>query len=474
MGTPKRISSTADIQRSIITPNELNMHQRKHSQGVTNLTKKSSMSLDESSDTQKKIVSKDVTVGEDVVVESKNMIFGNKDQAEVRLEKKLSETAKPGQTISSSNSLFAPKKLTDDMTNKDSDKSENTEPAKPEKASMSIFGQGKQTIDMIKASRSANNNSPSFGESNNQDKESENSKPDNKISLFKTKSDAIPEAKNEDEGESESKDDKTPKDANLFISPNKDRKPKITPKEDTGSIFLKKVSDAKKPINLFGGPSTEKPAEKPKVSLFGSADSSEPKKRIFGTPKAGPSIFGTQNDAVASTPRVGAKATTVDDDDVGMGGVTPPKRSPNVTPVQSSNPGYTFKRTESTTGMHSQGSGESKPSGSIFGGSTQSPFGSGPAKTSIFGSQSSTSAANASNTGAAQKSLFTMGSNPKSSGKVSLFGNVSGGKPASLFASAPSQGQPEVNKPNSWNEKPFGSKPKQKKDDDDGLFSGFK
>ena len=473
MGTPKRISSTADLQKPIIAPSELSMHQRQSSKTGLNLTKNDSVISEISNKDIKKPVSTDVEVGASVFVEPKNMIFSNSNSGEKKLEKQPSETMKPSQTIKDSNSLFAPKKLTDDMTNKDSDKNESSDTPKTEKPKVSLFGQTAKPFGLMKQpSKTGTEESPSFLGSN-KDKEPESSTTEKKTSIFKTSTTTIPEEKNEDKKE----DAKKP--ASLFGTTKKpeaaEKKPSSTENPFTQSVS----SDMKKPVNLFAAPapaaaSQETKSKPAKVSIFGAKDASAPQTSLFGTPKpaTGAGIF--KDKPKSDIPPMPAAASTGQDEDVGMGGVTPPAVSPNLTPVQSTNTAnYQYKRAESATGMPGQGSGESKPSGGIFNKPvTGSIFKPGGTSTSLFNQESAGEGKNPLKN--APASLFSMGATngkpARSSGSSSLFSNAPA-KPMSLFASAPSQGQPNSTKQTGWSTDPFGGKPKNKNNDDDGLFN---
>lgn len=209
--------------------------------------------------------------------------------------------------------------------------------------------------------------------------------------------------------------------------------------------FLSQVQTP--PINLFGSESKSLPpletnSEKSVVSQ------SAPKLFI---PLSG-SLFNKppQQQTPVKFPSSFKQANNNDQEDVGMGGVTPPNQSPIATSAPKS---FLFNKDPSQIALPIQGSGGSKvPSatpqatGSIFGKSSSHPV-----TTSMPGS------------------IFSMGKSSNEASK-SIFGqNSNTSQSGSLFMSAPSQGQPEANKKSAWSTSPFSLPAKQKAND--GLFS---
>ena len=487
LGTPKRRCSTTQIQKQIIMPNE-----------ITEITQVSKIEA-------KKIPNESVadTEPKSVITVTKKDEEGDK----VAITKKTLFTSAPAPSSSlfgagankmSTGSIFNKPKETQGSAQSQKEEKKEEKPAeKDDKPKIkSIFGANQSTIEELARSRGSNNSSPSFGESKNTSKEddsttSEKSQPVKKTtSLFTPKEAVIPEAPNEDEPASQEEKPKPAAKVSLFGAggfgakkPEEKPASQEQPESKAANPFLMGASgEQQRPKNLFGQ-GTGSSQDKPKTSLFGNVapakggifgnkgnsntpdsvviEINNPKRNLFGSPNVSIALSHQsivskcfediakpfQGSVAAKPPALAPQGNNneMDNDDVGMGGTTPPTQSPIQQPAQ---PAKVFFN------QGSSGSG----GGSIFGnqgsGASLSSGGSGG---SIF--------AKASMPSTGTTTAFSMG---KSTTKP-LFGATSG----SIFASGPSQGQPEPSKP-SWSSNPFGSKNKRNKDDDDGLFSDTK
>jgi hypothetical protein len=391
----------------------------------------------------------------------------------------------------------------------DTGKTEKEEPEKPKIPS--IFGKSQSAIDELKKNRASNNSSPAFGESRNDTiDDTHEEKPQEKpSSIFVPKSSTIVEKPNEEE-------ESNPVDANqdyakkigLFSSKTDDKIPQtsLLKREVSKPIFAMQkrensipnlgsktaaspflTSPKKLPTNLFGSKDKkeEKPADvKPKTLLFDPKPVTQT--TLFGQPKIStgntfyfmaspnsrsenfssfdsPVTFGSvssQNSNSISTvspfgAQSGSNLQAGDDDDVGMGGVTPPTQSPIQQPSKVS---QKFEVVQDT-----------KPAGGpIFGSqsSVLAPFGiqgSGASMTSmrtggIFGNPIQQTP------NPTDKGIFSLGmSRPPTSGQIFNQG----------IGSGPNQGQPNLGKTNTWSVDPFPNKSRNKRgknQDDDGLF----
>jgi hypothetical protein len=132
----------------------------------------------------------------------------------------------------------------------------------------------------------------------------------------------------------------------------------------------------------------------------------------------------------------------IDTEDVGMGNVTPPNQSPIQPSIRANM--FPFNNAQKT--------------GGIFGhqGTSGASLTSNQPKTNLFGSVSPTPAGQ----------MFNMGAKSETKSVFPGAGATGG----SMFASGPSQGQPESQKI-SWSNDPFGGKKRNSKKEDDGLFS---
>lgn len=397
----------------------------------------------------------------------------------------------------------------------DTGKPEKEESEKPKIPS--IFGKSQSAIDELKKNRASNNSSPAFGESRNDTiDETHEEKPQEKSSsLFEPKSSTIIEKPNEEEESNTVEVKNEPeKKSSLFSKIDKAQEMSAPKREVSNPVFAmqhrevsiptlsKKPNDnpflsvaKKNPTNLFANneKKEEKPTEeKPKISLFGSKPPSQT--LIFGQSKVAtgntsyfkisnflqaenvishgsPITFGsvssqtseTNNNCTAapatSVPPFGAQSGSNlqegDDDDVGMGGVTPPTQSPI---QQPSKVDQNFRIGQDT-----------KPSGgAIFGGKSSI--------TTPFGAQGSGASIGGVRPGGIFGNVSQPVSNP-STGGLFNFGMSKGPTRGPIFnqgiGSGPSQGQPELSKTSSWAKDPFPhklGKKKEKNQDDDGLF----
>lgn len=485
LGTPKRRCSTTQIQKQIIMPNE-----------ITEVTQVSSIEA-------KKIPNEGVADNspKSIITVTKK----DEEDEKVKIIKKTLVTSAPtsslfgpGANKISTGSIFnKPKETQGSAQSQKEEKKEEKNAEKDDKPKIkSIFGANQSTIEELASSRGSNNSSPSFGETKNTSKEDEStttekSQPAKKItSLFTPKVAVIPEAPNEDEPTNQEEKPKAAAKASLFGAGGLgSKKPdvKLTPQEQPESksanpFLIGASGEQQRPKNLFdqGAGSSQ---DKPKTTLFGSAATikggifgtkgnsnapnsvkiaiNNPRKNIFGSLKVNtelvlpgiiPKTFGNiaapfQGSISTKPPVIASQGSNneIEVDDVGMGGVTPPTQSPLHQPAENTKVFFNQGSSGSGGGLifGNQGSGASLSSGGIGG--------------SIFNKPPVSSTA--------QTSTFSFG---KTTTKLP-FGSSTG----SIFASGPSQGQPEPNKP-SWSSNPFGNKNKKSKQDDDGLFSDSK
>jgi hypothetical protein len=338
--------------------------------------------------------------------------------------------------------LFETKK-TNDGQNKAEDKTE-----KPKLKS--IFGPSQNIIEELKQWRSSNNSSPSFGESKNVADDKASNKPaQSKItsSIFAQKPQVIVESPNEEE---QANQEDLNKSKNI-IGTLPVKVPEVFPTSFTKLQPAKPVESnpflnqgTKSPLNLFSKEtkqvsSVKASSEKPV--------SSEPAMMLFGYKPE--SSFNKPTQQVQSKPANLFGASNNDQEDVGMGGTTPPNQSPIATSAPKA---FIFNKDQPKSVFSLQGSsGSSKPS------ATPSATG------SIFGKSSSNPVVPSQPT-----SIFSMGKSSNEASK-SIFGqNQNTSQSGSLFMSAPSQGQPDANKTLSWNVNPF---PTAKVKTNDNLFS---
>lgn len=338
-----------------------------------------------------------------------------------------------------------------------------------------LFGYNQSSTEQIKQSKSIDHNSPAFGESKSA------AKPEGINSLFKPKNDPIPESDKENESEDKNiEENPKPKPVNLFGRDKSKVASEPATLNPTAKIspFTQKDATEAKPLNLFAKEKRDSQPVPTKVLFSGALATKDPEQKvnIFSAKKTPGGIFGAKTQSTSlsqpaqSTSELEKKEPSgEEDEDVGMGGVTPPKANP----IQKQNPiaaNYQMQRNQVTAPMHSQGSGESKSSG-IFGvsgasGTTSSGiFSEKPKTSSIFGSTTEPKTAGSAPV------KFTMGLPTQQISQSAIFGGIPKTS-RGLFATEPNQGQPELNKTSSWSQNPFGNKlGKKKEKDDDGLFS---
>lgn len=533
IGTPKRSQSTVDLSKQVIKPN-------KEVEVIANPVllepvKTNTFGKKENPEEPINILA-DMKKNERT--KSKVTPFGIKDDKIESSKKSLfAAEKKDGDSKSVSKPLFAanPKFGEDSMLVKP--KSETEE---KEKKSLSIFGGSQDSVKELKESKKSNQSSPAFGEkktatgSGNEEKSEKEQKP----SLFAPKVTPIKETTEENQSNKEEKPlDSKPK-TTLFsttVKPISEEKKEQTPdsqaatskimsQASTNPFLTVKSGGAK---NLFAGKGN-KEAEKPKVSLFSAPGQSQGDKApsLFSTKTTQPNLFKTESKAMAGMAKVPSaniikEGSNADTEDVGMGGVTPPTRSPARQPENMpAQPKSIFGTVKvgggNPTGMFgNQGSGMSRnqpifpfssnpftspsPVNSRFASSReQHPFKSknnmfqlgqnaGSSNTGAFGQNKSTGQthslfSNQGNSGASKTTstslfnqdqkatnVFSMG--VSNSSKGGMFGKPAG----NTFGNPPSQGQPNMSRGGGgWNSDPFKNnqnKNSGKNRKDDGLFS---
>lgn len=461
MGTPKRTENVTQLQKQIIVQNE-NVEESDFLKSVSKPEERSTSIpiLKKKDSDQNKIESAKKTL---FVSEKKpaTSLFGN-------VERSVSTPL-----------LSKPKESSEEV------KEEKTEEKKEKPVIKHLFGPSKEVIDELRKSRQSNNSSPSFGETKNSQNassdEGASSNVKKPISLFAPKASIIKESP-EEEDQASQEDNQIPSNKLTVLSPavNEPKNPEEkleTPKKTdikAANPFLS--NDPSKAKNLFSS-GTAKPAN----------TSSEPIKMVslFGNPPAQGGLFGNKgnympqhpcgpnismppllrshsfgsdslntntsftNSSFIAKPVPNANikvSSNIEVEDVGMGGTTPPNQSPIQQPIAGEKM-FPFSTTQ-------------RVGGGIFGhqGTSGASYSTQP-KTSLFGNAST----------AASGPIFNIGA--KSDSK-SLFSGT-GATGGSMFASGPSQGQPEPPK-TTWTNDPFGGKKKNNKKEDDGLFSDLK
>jgi len=197
--------------------------------------------------------------------------------------------------------------------------------------------------------------------------------------------------------------------------------------------------------SLFGKPLTSAPTttgtplQATNLNCLGNTQGS-----LFGKPNGSSTTNSTSTLFAQTSQRDLPNPGLMDSDDVGMGGVTPPNRSP-VQPRIDSKLGYNQSAAPTNPIFGNQGSG-----GSVTQSQSSSLFGNAPS----MGNTASS---------------FSLGTNKPNNG--SLFPTT-----PTPFASAPSQGQPEPTTRAAWTSNPFGDSSnkrmkKKNESEDDGLFS---
>ena len=454
-GAMKRINSKVDNQKqNIIISNQMpmksyskvdthkeNVDQDMDSQSMATISKKSEIkttSIFNSTKPQIERNKSENTENKDQTKENTEIINDKIESNTVNKEVSIPIKEKESELAGSSDNI-----------NKNEEKSE-----KPKLKS--IFGPSQNIIEELKQCRSSNNSSPSFGESKNLSEDKiANKLIQNKpiTSIFSQKPAIIEESPNEEDQALQEETNKNQKPIEKLPT----KVPEVTPAPFTRIPQAKPVASnpflnqgAKPPLNLFS--QEDKPLAPLNVKIDKPTESL-PVSRIFNVGSSD-SILGKQTqqkveELPSSTSLIQANN---DQEDVGMGGVTPPNQSPIATSASKS---FIFSKQPTQTTYPMQGSGGSKTT-------SATPS----AATSIFGGQGIKGiTAPTSKPG----SIFSMGKSNNPPTKA-LFGqSSSSSQSGSLFASAPSQGQPEINKKNSWNTNPFSSTKKDKIND--GLFS---
>jgi hypothetical protein len=459
MGTPKRGENVIQLQKQIITSNEnvdvseCDFKPEERTKSIPPIQKKNT--------DQNKIES----AKKMLFISEKKPIFGLFGNVEKAV----------------SNPVSLQPKASNDETKEDS-----TEEKKEKPVIKHLFGPSKDVIDELRKSRQSNNSSPSFGEKNSQNTSSDDqSSSDVKkpVSLFAPKTSIIKESP-EEEDQASQEDGQIASNTKLTVLSAGDSDPK-NPEDKTGDkqetpkkIDLKAnnpflSNDPLKAKNLFSSGLNKSSTSGPEktVSLFnnksvtsqGGLFGSQGKQIAPDSPASNistpPPLF--RNSSFGASPVFGnqrynyssflAKPVPtkninvpgdIDTEDVGMGNVTPPNQSPIQPSIRANM--FPFNNTQKT--------------GSIFGhqGTSGASLTSNQPKTNLFGSVPSTSAG----------PMFNMGAKSESKPLFSGAGATGG----SMFASGPSQGQPESQKL-SWSNDPFGGKKRNSKKEDDGLFS---
>ena len=469
-GTPKIMSSSMELQRPIIVPNELNRQTSQSNILSDKIDKKSSsnMSLDQSVDDKSKSDKQSPFIPRNEFKENKD--FSLKKTPSKEQTSSLLNIERKSSDIMKSESLFMKRKILvdeargkDDKQNLEKDEEADSSTKKTDSGNF----QNTTTASLLK---------PSDDKSNSQIKpvvekaEKSDDVQSKKINLFGQKHAENSQDKKDEKPESSLFGDKKSKPTNLFGQ----NKPIDTLK--TKSVFTE-IDKSKSPLNLFSKKSDSQGDSKPQSSLFKNTSMSQiPEKKLF-QPGSGRSVFGSKPQIVANSQdsqiaQNNSQSPIMQDEDVGMGNVTPPKLSQNrdqePTGITSR---YKFNRSETNPVEHSQGSGESKPN-SIFGQKKSTLFQDPPKTGSIFQTQGSNKLG-ASNT-IGQGPIFSMGTSTNKTGKISLTGASSIPKSQGLFSKGPSQGQPDFTKRTAWTTSPFGGGQSQDADEDDGLFSSRK
>jgi hypothetical protein len=460
MGTPKRTENITQLQKQIITPNE-NVKESDIMKSVPTPEEHSnSIPAFKKMDSDKnKIESAKKTL---FVSEKKptSSLFGN-------VERSVSTPP-----------FSKPKEAVEEV------KEDSTDEKKEKPVIKHLFGPSKEIIDELRKSRQSNNSSPSFGETKNSQTASSDEKSASTvkkpISLFAPKASIIKESPEEEEQASH---EDNPVSSNkltvLSSGTNESKSPEEkleTPKKTdikASNPFLS--NDPSKAKNLFSSGISKSANSEPvkMVSLFNKTP--EAQVGLFGIKgnhmtqePRGPNIsmpplFRSHSFGIDSSfnntsciyssfiakpvPNANIKVSSnIDLEDVGMGGVTPPNQSPIQQPIEGGKM-FPFGTTQ-------------RIGNSLFGhqGTSGASYSIQP-KTSLFGNASSTPSG----------PMFNIGT--KSDTKPLFSGTGATG--GSMFASGPSQGQPEPAK-STWTNDPFVGKKKNNKKEDDGLFSDLK